>query len=276
MITLPSRKQYRERAVSQPAKVAHHWVTTIIGICAAVVLLFSSLLQTTVLNENFMTDQITSSQVGQEVKNDINASFSSYGINGQLITTKQVNQLVKQAVHQVYAGKAIHLDTSEIMDGVQGRASNTLSSYGVPSTVINKLPTGALNDQVSSIINSRINTQEVTELENGIRLARVITITGLIIAVLMLLLIVVRTWLTRTVTRDFRWITLVSGIVSAGLLIMVKPVLNSYASDYASYSAVINQISSAILKVGWQMVLVDLGLALVLWVISLVFHRRRA
>lgn len=275
MINLPSRKQYRKSTV-QPVRVAHHWGTTVLGVIAAVVLLVCALAQTTVLNESFMVNQIASSQVGQEVKNDINASLSSYGIDDQIITTKQTNRLLKQAVHQIYEGKNIRLDMSGVMGNVEDKAGNTLSSYGVPSSVINSLPTGSLNDQVSSIVNSRINNDDVTELEGWLRTLRLVTIIGLILSVIVLLLIVIRDAVAKTVVRDFRWVTLLSGIVSAGLVMVIKPVLQSYASDYASFSNVINQISGAILNVGWQMVLVDLGLAVVLFIISLVFHHHKA
>ena len=93
---------------------------------------------------------------------------------------------------------------------------------------------------------------------------------------MILLLIVIRNLFSRTIIRDFRWITLIGGGIAAGILIMTKPVVQSYAQDFASFANVIHEISTNILKIGWQMVMVDIVVAVILFIISFFLRRRRS
>ena len=274
VIRVPSRKQLRELNQGSSVQKKHHWGTRLLGICAVIVLLFCSFAQATVLNEQFMVKELTNSGLAREVQNDVNASLASYGIQGDVITTSQTNQLLKQAIHQIYQGKPLQLDTSDVANAVQGRVGNTLAKYGVSSSLTNDVPTSSINSQVSTIINNRINTTDVAKLENGIHVARVGSIIGLVVSIIVLLMIVIRDIFAKALIADFRWITLLSGILSAFSLSLLKP--ERYAHNYASFAEVINEIGHAILKVGWQMIMVDLGLAIFLFIIAFVFNRRKA
>ena len=159
-------------------------------------------------------------------------------------------------------------------NAVQGRVGNTLAKYGVSSSLTNDVPTSSINSQVSTIINNRINTTDFAKLENGIHVARVGSIIGLVVSIIVLLMIVIRDIFAKALIADFRWITLLSGILSAFSLSLLKP--ERYANNYASFAEVINEIGHAILKVGWQMIMVDLGLAIFLFIIAFVFNRRKA
>lgn len=272
---MPSRREYRAEN-KKPKATRKHWLSTIVGVIAAVVLFACLFVHTTILNESYMSTEIINSGVGKQVKNSLNASLSSYGIDEQIITTKQTNKLLKQGIKQIYQGKPVKLDYSEVLDGLENKADNTLSSYGLPSSLISELPTGSLNSQVSSALNSKINTQQIQEVESDIKLANGLTITGIVVSVVVLVLIAVRNLISRTIIRDFRWITLISGIISAALLSTVKPLVQNYSADMASFSSVVQKITDDVVQVGWQMVLVNLVIAGVLFIISFIFHRRRA
>ena len=272
---VPSRMKYRKQ-VQQSNNTPKHWLTTVLGIIAAVVLFVCALAQTTVLNEQYMTNQIVSSTVSDQIQNDINSSLSSYGIDTQVINTKQTRKILKQVVHQVYEGKSIHINIEDVMNNDESKLGNTLSSYGVPSALISQLPTGSVNEQISSVVNNRLNNSEIQQLETGIKIARVVTFAGLIISVAILLLIVTRNLFTKTIIRDFRWITLLSSGIFALLLMATKKIIQEYSSDMASFANVIHNISENVLSIGWQMVMVDIGLSIVLFIISLVLSRQRS
>ncbi len=267
--------EYRKQT-NQPHNASKHWLTTLLGVLASVVLFICALAQTTVLNEQYMTNEIISSSVSSQIKSDVNSSLSSYGIDTNVINDQQTRKILKQVIHQVYEGKNVHISVDNIINDNESKLSETLSGYGVPSSVISQLPTGSINDQISSIINSRLNNDEIQELETGIKIARVSTLIGLVISVVILLLIVIRNLFSRTIIRDFRWITLIGGGIAAGILIMTKPVVQSYAQDFASFANVIQEISTNILKIGWQMVMVDIVVAVILFIISFFLRRRRS
>lgn len=272
---LPSRVEYRHQN-KQEHDVPKHWLTTILGVVAAIVLLICALAQTTILNEQYMTNEIVNSSVSNQIQNDINSSLSSYGLDTNVISGQQTRKILKQVIHQVYQGKNVRVNVENIVDDNESRLSETLSSYGLPSAVINQLPTGSINEQISSVVNGRINNDQLHELETGITIARASTLAGLVVSVVVLLLIVIRNLFSRTIIRDFRWITFYSGVIFACFLIMIKPVIKSYSQDFASFANVIHEISANILKIGWQMVAVDIGLAIILFIISFFLGRRRS
>ncbi|WP_295729949.1 hypothetical protein [uncultured Limosilactobacillus sp.] len=271
---MPSRKQLRDAKQSGMPVQSHHWVTRLVGTIALIILLFCSLAQTTVLNERFMTKELVNSSLANEVQNDINANLSSYGIQGRIVTTDQTNKLLKQAIHQVYQDEPIQLNTSDVVNSIQNRAGNTLSKYGISSSLVNSVPTSSISNQLASILNNRLNTKDVAKLENDIHVARTITIIGLVTSIIILVLLAVRGMVTKSIVADFRWMTLISGIVSVGVLSLIKPA--NYASSYASFSSSIMQVSRSILKIGWQMVCIDIIIAVLLFIIGLFFKRGRA
>ncbi len=274
VINVPSRKQLRDAKQSGMPVQSHHWVTRLVGTIALIILLFCSLAQTTVLNERFMTKELVNSSLANEVQNDINANLSSYGIQGRIVTTDQTNKLLKQAIHQVYQDEPIQLNTSDVVNSIQNRAGNTLSKYGISSSLVNSVPTSSISNQLASILNNRLNTKDVAKLENDIHVARTITIIGLVTSIIILVLLAVRGMVTKSIVADFRWMTLISGIVSVGVLSLIKPA--NYASSYASFSSSIMQVSRSILKIGWQMVCIDIIIAVLLFIIGLFFKRGRA
>lgn len=271
---MASRSEYRNEKKLDASKPHKHWIGTIFGIIAGLVLFTSLLINSTILNESFMTKQITRSSVVNTVHSEVNSSLSSYGINQEILTTAQTKKIVKQITHEVYNDQTIHINVSSILGNVEGKASSELSQYGISSDIINSLPTGSVNSQISTIINSRLNSSSLQNLEVAIKSARIITITLMIVAVIVLLLICIRNVFTNTVVRDFRWITLFTGILSAAILMIAKNFVNDYTVEYASYKTSILQISNAVLQIGWQMVIVILVISIVLFGLSVVFKAR--
>lgn len=272
---MPSRREFRTVQQHSTA-VPKHWLSTLVGIIAAVVLMVCLFVHSTVLNQQFMSTEVVHSSMAKQVKNDINASLSSYGIDEQIVTTKQTNKLLTQGIKQIYQGKPVKLNFASVLGGLEDRADNTLAGYGLPESLISQLPTGSLNSQISATLNSRINGTQVQQVENAIKTGNRITIAGIMISVVILVLVAVRDLFSRTVLRDFRWITLISGLIMVVLILMIQPLVQSYSADLASFQNVIKQITADTIKVGWQMVAVDLTLAVVLWLVSFIFHRQKA
>ena len=269
--------QIRQQQVApKPAKAIRHWLIKLVGILAMVILFVCSLARTTILNEHYMAREIDHTEVSEQLKNDVNASLASYGIDNDIVTEKQASKLLKQAVHQVYRGETIHLDFDDVLENLEGQTTATLSNFGVPSSVIKDLPTESLNTQLSSSINSRINGEEIQEVESELKLARALTLCGLIASIVILLLIVIIDWFSQMIVSDFKWIVLIGALLNGGLLLIAKPIAMSFAQDYASYQQVIMKICQDVFKTGWQIVIVEIVLAIVLLIISLSFHHRKA
>lgn len=272
-----SRKSLRKQA--QPdvstTKPRRHWVSTVVGILAMLVMMFCLLLNTTVLNEEFVANEITQSTVGSEIQSQINSSLSQYGVAGETITKKQTNELLKTAVKQVYSSQSIKLDLSDILNNLEDGANDTLSNYGVSDELKNSV-TDSVNTEVTNIINSKINTPAVAQFESRIKLAKTLVIVGLIASVAILFMVALYDLFTHTLLRDFRWIMIISGSLFAVFLNWLKPLITSAISTDVTMNSLATPIVNDILKQGNWLTIGVVAIGLILFAMSLLIRRRMA
>lgn len=233
------------------------------------------LLNTTVLNEKFVAREITQSAVGGQIQSQINSSLSQYGIEGEAITKKQTDQLLQTAVKQVYSGKAIKLDLSDILSNLENGTTSTMSNYGIPNQIKSSV-TDSVNTEVTNIINENINTPAVNQFESRIKLARSLVIVGLVVSVAILFMVALYDLFTHTLLRDFRWITLISGGLFAIFLNWLKPLIHDAISTDVTMNSLATPIVSDILKQGNWLTLGVLVIGIILLIMSLIIRRRRA
>ena len=267
------RKQTQKQPTIQPTR--RHWFSTVLGIVAMLMMMCCLLLNTTVLNEKFVAREITQSAVGGQIQTQINSSLSQYGIEGEAITKKQTDQLLQTAVKQVYSGKAIKLDLSDILSNLENGTTSTMSNYGIPNQIKSSV-TDSVNTEVTNIINENINTPAVNQFESRIKLARSMVIVGLVVSVAILFMVALYDLFTHTLLRDFRWITLIGGGLFAIFLNWLKPLIHGAISTDVAMNSLATPIVSDILKQGNWLTLGVLGIGLVLLVMSLIIRRRRA
>lgn len=271
-----SRESLRKQAPPTPLPVPRrHWVSTLLGIFAMLVLMLCLLMNTTVLNEKFVAREVTQSTVGSEIQSEINSSLSTYGIEGETITKKQTNELLSTAVKQVYSGQPIKLDLSDILSNLEDGTTSTLSNYGVPSELKNSV-TDSVNSEVTNIINSRINTPAVNQFESQIKLAKTLMIIGLVVSVALLFIIALYDLFSHTLLRDFRWITIVAGGLFALLLSFFKPLIVSAVSTDVTMKSLATPIVNDIIRQGNFLSLGIIVVGLILLVLSIVMKRRSA
>lgn len=272
-----SRKSLRKQAQpdASATKPRRHWVSTAVGILAMLIMMFCLLLNTTVLNEEFVANEITQSTVSGEIQSQINSSLSQYGVAGETITKKQTNELLKTAVKQVYSGHPIKLDLSDILNNLEDDTNDTLSNYGVSDELKNSV-TDSVNTEVTNIINSKINTPAVTQFESRIKLAKTLVIVGLIASVAILFMVALYDLFTHTLLRDFRWIMIISGSLFAVFLNWLKPLITSAISTDVTINSLATPIVNDILKqVNWLTIGV-VAIGLILFTMSLLIRRRMA
>ncbi|HIX35758.1 MAG TPA: hypothetical protein H9856_05130 [Candidatus Limosilactobacillus merdigallinarum] len=272
-----SRKSLRKQAQpdASATKPRRHWVSTVVGILAMLIMMFCLLLNTTVLNEEFVANEITQSTVSGEIQSQINSSLSQYGVAGETITKKQTNELLKTAVKQVYSGHPIKLDLYDILNNLEDDTNDTLSNYGVSDELKNSV-TDSVNTEVTNIINSKINTPAVTQFESRIKLAKTLVIVGLIASVAILFMVALYDLFTHTLLRDFRWIMIISGSLFAVFLNWLKPLITSAISTDVTINSLATPIVNDILKqVNWLTIGV-VAIGLILFTMSLLIRRRMA
>ncbi|MGN1279212.1 MAG: hypothetical protein ACI4T4_00860, partial [Limosilactobacillus sp.] len=166
---------------SDPAPVvakSHHFFNLWGTICL-VLFVLSTILNATVLNPKFILHEVRNSVMETTITDQVNGALERYGIPTSVLTDKDTDRLLNQAVDQVYAGKNIHLDLSTVTQRAGAAADSQLAQYGLGG--VGSAASAALSQNVNSVVNAQLNTPTVANLANGIHLAK--TVTNAIFAV---------------------------------------------------------------------------------------------
>lgn len=244
--------------------VRKHWITTFLGIIAFVVLLAALLLNTTVLNEHFALKELSQTTLNSQIKDQINDSFNAYGMTGEVVDQKQTDELLKTAIKQVYAGKPIHLDVSDVVGNLQD-SNSLLQGYQLPGTI-----SDGIDDTVNEVINNSINSSQLTTVEQYLKHGRRLVIISLTISILVLLVIAIYDLFTGTILRDFRWICLVSTLIFWGGISFAQSAIASQLTNDTTWGPIVNSIVKAVYHQGEYFVIAMLILSVFLFVFSII------
>ena len=196
---MTSRESLRQQETG--TKSRKHWFSSLIGIVAATALLLCLLLNTTVFNENFVVKELSNTSLTSQIEGQINDSFKAYGLSGDVVSHQQTEKLLKTAIGQVYEGKTVHLDLSEIVNKLQSQSSDALGGYQLPAAL-----TDSIDNSVNSIVDSKINSSQLMTIEQNLQKARKIVNVTLIVSILILMMIAIYDIFSASFLRDIRWI----------------------------------------------------------------------
>lgn len=250
------------------------FLSLLLSIIMMLVLMVCLLVNNTVLNKKFMADEISSSAVVGDVQNKINASLAEYGISNDVISTNATKKILRQTTEQVYDGKSIRVDSSSIIDNFESKTDEQLSQYGVNVNIPSGIMSGA-SDRLNNIINSQVNTPEVQKLEDQIKLGKMITTVGVIVSVIIIILVMIRNFFHHRMVINGSWMLLITGIIFAGIMVIIKPLTLSMVGSDQSITTIVNQILNDSLKIGWNMVIALFAGAVVLFCVNFFVNRRR-
>ena len=229
------------------------------------------ILNATILNQRFILHEVRDSVVETTITDQINGGLQRYGIPVTILTDKDTDRLPTQAVDQVYAGRHIHLDLSNVTQRAGATADNELAQYGLPGVA--GAASSAIGTSVSDAVNSQLNTPVVTRLATGIHLARVIanltlTVTGIGLVAMMVL----ATW-GHHLTRSFSRIGCGAGIIVGILCGLVGKLVPQLAADQPDYAAFVAQLATDFMRAAFSAVGFVLIISILLFIWRLVGGR---
>ena len=228
------QKQQADVSVKQPRH--HHFGATFLGILLTMVIAIAVLLNATVLDADFAADELADSPISTQLQEEVNGSLSEYGVSGSLLTTKETHRLVRQAVKQVYAGKSIKLDLTNVEKRLQSKVDDELGSYGLSTSLLPSSATSEFNQQLTNQVNQKLNTDEVQTA-------------------------------AKTILAVFSWSTAWSAGLYFGFVWLIKLGINQAAQEQPDYASTIATIGNDVLTRGWRIAWLLLVLALVGWLL---------
>lgn len=178
-----------EPVTKTPAR--HHFLFRLWGIICLTLLALGLLLNVTLLNPNFVKE-ITSSSLESIMMSQVNSSLTQYGISTSVLKKSDTDKLITQAVDQIYAGEKINLDLSSVVNSVSSSVDSQLAQYGLSTSMLPAGSSSAVTNNINSIVNSQLNTPEVSQLITGIKIAKTSVNIILVICLISLVLLIIR------------------------------------------------------------------------------------
>lgn len=234
--------QEKQDEQSSPAPVKQHHKGFILGGVIVLTLLFVSLLMNmTVLNSRFVIHEATNSVIEDNLVSQVNGGLEKYGISSSVLTKKDTNKLIKQAVNQVYAGKRIKLDLTPVVKHVGTSASNELSQYGIEVNIPSQV-TGGVAAELNAEVNSQVNTPAVTTFIDDLKVAKTACNLVEVISGLILLVLVGWSLIDHHLWQSFSWIGLWTLVVGTVLVQISRQLVLQAAQDEPDYTSLIAQV----------------------------------
>lgn len=241
---------------NEPRHLAFRWWS---GLILAITLLLT-LFNSTLLNPRFVKHEITDSALESLILNQVNSELTQYGISTSTLKKSTTNKLVNQAVDQVYAGKKIQLDFSPVLNNVNSAVNSQLSQYGLSTAMFSQGSSATITNTINSSINDQLNTTEVTQLINGIRVAKLVVKTLLVVNLVLLLVMLLKSIWRQQLLVSWSWGCLVGLIIYSLLIAGIKTIAVQLGSFNSDLSPFISQVAGDFLKIGIRY---SLGLAIV-------------
>lgn len=259
------RRQQKQTAAPVKKPRTHHFWASFLGILLTLIIAVGLLLNATVLNDDFAADELADSPISTQLKEQVNSSLSEYGVSGSLLTTKETRQLVRQAVKQVYAGKNIKLDLTNIEKRLQSKVDDELGAYGLSTSMLPDSATSQFNSQLTNQVNQKLNTSEVQTAAKTITTTKTVVNVMLIISGIALIVLAVWSLFAHCFLQIFSWSTTWAAGLFLGLVWLIKLGIAQAAQAEPDYASTIVKIGSDVLAKGWQTAWLLLSLALVWW-----------
>lgn len=231
------RTQATEVTTEEPT--GHHWGFRVLGILLLTLFMVSLVLNRTFLNQRFVTREMTSSTLENQLLDEVDSGMAQYGLPSKMLTKHDTDHIVRTVVRQAFAGEQLKVNLQPVTNQLAGQADSELSQFGISTSLLPAGSTAAITDSVNSAVNSRINTPQVTAVINGLQVAK--TITNVVWAVSGLGVIIMIGWalLGHHLLTSFSWITTVA-LLFSGLLVAVAgrliPQLAQAAPDFSAFA----------------------------------------
>lgn len=242
-------RQERHSLKQQPVVRKHHTGAKFLGVVLLVVCLMSTVLGQTVLNEKFVAHQVTESQVGDEIVSDVNQSAAQYGLTDKIMTKKIADELLTDAVGDVFADRTVNIDFTPVYNRVDQLVSDKLAGVGYSSSGLSTTLKTQLRAGMTSIINRQLDTSELATISSDLASAKMVVHVIQVISLVGLILLLLVALLRRYALSWLGVVLLIGGILSylamTGLSWLLGQVLDSQTTLASFNPQLPNAISSA-------------------------------
>lgn len=250
----------------EPVVERSHHFFNFWGTLCSILFVLSMVLNATVLNPKFVLHEVRNSVVETTITDQVNGALERYGVPTSILTDKDTDHLLNQAVNQVYAGKNIHLDLSRVTQRAGAAADSQLAQYGLGG--VGSAASSALSQNINSVVNGQLNTPAVERLANGIHLAKETANTIFVVTGIGLVVLAIVAIFGRHFAQSFSWMGIWTVVVDGALCGVIGKLAPQLAADQPDYTGFVAQLSTDFMRTAFT----TIGLVLVLTIILLIWR----
>ena len=272
------RRTQRQEKVEQSIEVTsqkHHFLYCLWGVICVTLLGLALLVNSTLLNVNFIKKEVTSSSLESVILSQVNSSLTQYGISTSVLQKSDTDKLINQAIDQIYAGEKIKLDLSPVVNSVNSSVNSQLAQYGLSTSMLPAGSSSAITSNINSMVNSQLNTPEVAQLINGIKIAKTITNFILAISIIGLIVLILKGLWRRHLISSFRWICLWGTILYTGTVMAIHALALQIGEGQPDLSPFISQVANDFQQTGFHISMIIIVVSIVLFILQFVKRKWR-
>ncbi|MBB1095153.1 hypothetical protein H5R92_02815 [Limosilactobacillus sp. BG-MG3-A] len=272
------RRTQRQEKVEQSIEATsqkHHFLYCLWGVICVTLLGLALLVNSTLLNVNFIKKEVTSSSLESVILSQVNSSLTQYGISTSVLQKSDTDKLINQAIDQIYAGEKIKLDLSPVVNSVNSSVNSQLAQYGLSTSMLPAGSSSAITSNINSMVNSQLNTPEVAQLINGIKIAKTITNFILAISIIGLIVLILKGLWRRHLISSFRWICLWGTILYTGTVMAIHALALQIGEGQPDLGPFISQVANDFQQTGFHISMIIIVVSIVLFILQFVKRKWR-
>lgn len=257
----------------QPVQQKRHVGSKFLGIVFIVIFMITMIANQTLLNEKFVANQITESQIGDEIVSDVNQSASQYGLSEKIMTKKIANELIKDAISDVFNDQTVSIDYTPVYNRVDRLINQKVSSLGYGSVSLSSTVKSELRAKMTSVINDQLDTTELTTVSNELATVKQAVNVMQIVSGGVLALLLVVALFKRYVLSWLGIVALFGGILTLIIIKGANMVLTSVLTSQEVLASFSPQLPNAIFSSSLIYLIGAIIIGILLLGINKVIHR---
>lgn len=284
---MTSREEYRrqqglgdddnqaEEVAAPPKSPNHLRIHSIINLAIVLWLFLASFwLYRTIFNKQFAIREASSTAVADQIDSAVDSALEQYNLPHSILTKKETNRLVREAVSDVYDNQRISLDLSPITNQLQSSVSGALSSYGIDSSLAGN-SINAISTQLNSVVNDKVNNDDVKNFTAGLHTATLIDQAVMAVSGILLVVQLVAAIFRRYLLKLFAWAGIIATALLAVTISLSRQIVLEATQALPDLSASVVGVVKAVAAVGWTTAAISGGLAIICLITHILLDFRR-
>ncbi len=273
MTTRSELRAQRQEKIEKPIEETpkkHHFLYCLWGIICVTLLGLALLVNSTLLNVNFVKEEVTSSSLESVMLSQVNSGLTQYGISTSVLKKSDTDKLINQAIEQIYAGEKINLDLSSVVNSVNSSVNSQLAQYGLSTSMLPAGSSSTIAGNINSMVNIQLNTPEVAQLINGIKIAKTVVNIILVISIISLVILILKGLWQHHLIGSFRWICLWGTVLYTGIVMTIHAIALQMGAGQPDISPFISQVANDFQQTGFHGSMMLIVISIVLFILQFV------